>query len=262
VTTMILSFMQPYFFPYLGYFDLINRSDVWFVFDVVKYKNRQWMNRNRVMHPVSGWQYITVPIDRQTRGGTIQDVRIRDKAAARRRILGQLEHYRIKRAPYFRKTVELVGECFDGTDSDRMRDLAVGSLAVSCGYLGIRFEPQIFSEADIELPEITHRGQWAVELSAAVGASDYLNAPGARTLNIHRPDEFADRGIRLHYAEPNDFEYSCGGGEFMADLSIVDVLMWNAPETVKAHLDGIKDRWLGQADMARGSMPVAGGEAP
>ncbi|MEK7755228.1 MAG: WbqC family protein [Acidobacteriota bacterium] len=233
--------MQPYFFPYLGYFDLINRCDRWAVFDTAKYARRHWMNRNRVLHPTSGWQYITVPVDRHTDGGAIVDVRIRNKLAARRRILAQLAHYRQKRAPYFDATVVLVERCFDESADDSLSGLAVSGLQLVCGYLGIAFEPLSLSRSNLVLPEIAHPGQWAVEISAAMGATDYLNAPGGH--DLFYPDEFGQRGVRLHFAELIEFKYSCGDRPFIAHLSIVDVLMWNSPAVVKAHLDMIRDQW-------------------
>ena len=64
---MIVALMQPYFFPYLGYFDLIHSVDQWIVFDSVQYIRQGWMHRNRILHPQSGWQYITVPIAKHSR---------------------------------------------------------------------------------------------------------------------------------------------------------------------------------------------------
>ena len=231
---MILGCMQPYFFPYLGYFDLINRCDRWVVFDTAQYMRRQWVNRNRILHPTAGWQYITVPVDRQTDGGAIADVRLRDKSAARRRILGQLAHYRQKRAPFFDATVALVERCFDESAGDSLAELLLCGLRMVCSHLGIAFEPISLARSPLVLPEITHPGQWAVEISAAMGASDYLNAPGGRVL--FDSDEFARRGIRLHFADLIDFTYACDGRPFVSHLSIIDVLMFNPIETVRTFL--------------------------
>ena len=52
---MVLGIMQPYFFPYLGYYQLMMAVERWIVFDIVKYADRSWMNRNRVLHPTTGW---------------------------------------------------------------------------------------------------------------------------------------------------------------------------------------------------------------
>ena len=59
---MRLGIMQPYFFPYLGHFSLIAAADEWVVFDVTQYTPSSWMNRNRILHPVRGWKWLTVPL--------------------------------------------------------------------------------------------------------------------------------------------------------------------------------------------------------
>lgn len=230
--------MQPYFFPYVGYYDLINRTDRWVVFDVVKYTPKSWMNRNRILHPSDGWQYITVPVDKHQEDGAIKDVLLVDKAAARSKVLGQLEHYRRGRAPFFSTVRDIAARVFDETGTNKLRDLNVASLRVVCEYLNIPFDAYVLSEAEIVLPEISHPGQWALEISDALGADSYLNPPGGR--DIFRPHEWAERGIELEFTELLDFRYACGTYEFVERLSIVDVLMWNSPETVKAYLDDLK----------------------
>ena len=236
---MIVGCMQPYLFPYLGYFDVVNRCDRWIVFDTDKYKPRHWINRNRILHPVTGWQYFSVPIDRQTKNAPIKDVRILDKEASRCRILGQLRHYRDLAAPFYERTVTLVDTCFAETPGDSLRDLAVAGLARVCDYLGIAFDPVLLSESGIVLPAIDRPGEWALEICSALGAHDYINPPGGRAL--FDEDSFRRRGIRLHFTDLIDFKYDCPNGRFIEHLSIIDVLMWNPPAAVKEKLDSLKN---------------------
>ena len=70
--------MQPYFFPYLGYFELIARTDRWVVLDTVQYNRKSWMNRNRILHPNNGWQYINAPVHHAPRGTLIEKVFVQD----------------------------------------------------------------------------------------------------------------------------------------------------------------------------------------
>lgn len=233
---MKLGIMQPYFFPYLGYYDLINRTDRWVVFDVVKYVPKSWMNRNRVLHPSEGWQYITVPVDKHHESGAIKDVVVVDKTAAHRRILGQIQHYRSARAPFFTPVRELINRCFLNTPTNLLRDLNVSSLAVICDYLGIRFAPEVMSQSSIELPPIEHPGQWALEISSKLGASTYINPPGGREL--FDPHAFAARGISLEFTDLLDYRYDTPPYDFVQRLSIIDVLMWNAPDAVMAYIGG------------------------
>jgi len=82
--------MQPYFIPYLGYFDLINRTDCWVVFDTVQYIRHGWVNRNRILHSDSGWQYIMVPLKKHSRKAAIKDIEIAANIDWKNRILAQL----------------------------------------------------------------------------------------------------------------------------------------------------------------------------
>lgn len=236
---MRVGIMQPYFFPYLGYFDLINRVDRWVVFDVVKYAPKSWMNRNRVLHPSEGWQYVTVPVDKHCGSGTIKDVRVIDKKSAHRKVLGQIDHYR-RGAPYFSAVRSLVDEAFARTQGDKLRDLNLASLRVVCLYLGIPFDPIVLSDSEIALPPITHPGQWALEITAALGGDTYVNPPGGRA--VFRGEEFRERSISLAFTELVDYRYPCGTYEFVERLSIIDVLMWNGPEAAKHYLDSLRAR--------------------
>lgn len=232
---MILGIMQPYFFPYLGYFDLINRTDRWIVFDVVKYTPKSWMSRNRISHPAKGWQYIHIPVNKHVNQGRICDVKVVDAAAAHARIRGQLLHYRKARAPYYTPVTALVDKAFAYPKSDRLRDLNVGTLLVVCEYLGITINHDILSEMHLPLPEINTAGQWALEIADALGAREYINPPGGR--EIFHEDDWRARGITLSFTELLDYRYPSGPFDFCERLSVLDVLMWNTPSAVKAFLD-------------------------
>ena len=229
--------MQPYFFPYIGYFDLINRTDRWVVFDVVKYTRKSWMNRNRILKEGGGWQYITVPVDTKHEDGNICDVTVIDKDAAKQRILSQLQHYRKARAPFFSPVRELVSRAFDASPGALLRDLNVASLTAVCDYVGIPFHYDIFSQMGVALPPIAGPGDWALEISAALGAREYINPPGGR--GLFDRNEFEKRNIALSFTEVADFRYETAPYPYEEALSILDVLMWNSPQHVKTYLDGL-----------------------
>ena len=237
--------MQPYFFPYIGYFDLINRTDRWVIFDVVRPASKGWLNRNRILHPTAGWQYINVPLDHASKVGAIKDVRMRDKAEARRQILAQVDHYRTKRAPFFEQARALIDRGFEETPGDKIAELNTRTLAGVCEYLGIPFQYTLFSTMGLQLPQIEHPGQWAVEIAAALHASEYINPPNGRP--FLRPEEFERHGIALTFTEQLDYKYDCKGYAFVENLSILDVIMWNDPTAIKAFLDDVKERSLPNA---------------
>ncbi len=92
---MKLALMQPYLFPYLGYFDLINCSDKFIVFDTVQYMKGGWINRNRILHPKESWKYFSFPIKKQALNTKIKDTLISGEVDNFKNIfLRQIEHYK------------------------------------------------------------------------------------------------------------------------------------------------------------------------
>lgn len=221
--------MQPYFFPYLGHFELIDRTDRWIVFDVVKYNRKSWMNRNRILHPEQGWQYISVPVHHAPLGTPISDIRLVSRNQTRDQILRQLAHYR-RFAPYYQQVCGLVREAFNRDGSDRLADLNVDTLATVCAYLDIRFEPEFCSRMHLDLSRIVHAGDWALEICDQLGAGEYLNPPGGK--GIFNPEEWKARNISLRFTDLPNFRYACHPYAHVEHLSILDVLMWCPPEDV------------------------------
>lgn len=229
----ILGIMQPYFFPYLGYFDLINYSDRWIVFDTVQYIRHGWINRNRIHHPKEGDLYIVVPLKKSHRNIVIKDVLISDDPKWKTKILGQLIHYK-KRAPYFNDTYSFVQDCLsiDEKSLSRFNSLI---LEKTCSRLGIIFKYTYFSEMDLHLGSIEGPGDWALRISEALRVKEYVNPPGG--VDIFVPEKFKDAGIKLTVRNIHPFEYSTGRYEFIPNLSIIDVMMFNSVEQIKKFLD-------------------------
>ena len=75
---MIIAIHQPYFFPYLGYFGLIKNTDRWIVFDTPQFQKHGWIERNRIIKPVQGWQYISVPLIKHSQKTKIIDIKIKN----------------------------------------------------------------------------------------------------------------------------------------------------------------------------------------
>lgn len=227
-----LGIMQPYFFPYLGYFQLIASVERGVVFDTVQYTRKSWMNRNRILDGKGGWQYINVPVS-TTLGTSIQATQVIDHDAALKRILGQLEHYRHK-APFYQQVRELVNMTFASVQGRGIGDLNVSSLKVVCDYLGLPFDWTLCSAMDLQLPPIEHAGQWALEISSQLGARQYINAPGGREIFV--ASEWQEREIELLFLDLSTFVYPVAPYDFIGNLSILDVLMWNEPGAVLSYM--------------------------
>ncbi len=230
--------MQPYFFPYLGHFSLIAAVDEWIVFDITQYTPKTWMNRNRILHPNAGWQYVTVPLSNSSISIKTHEARVLNFSEAKASIVGKLSHYK-KKAPHFEAVNALINEAFDSATDDSLVHLNVHGLGAVCRYLGIPFNYRICSELNLPLPEKLQPGEWAPEICRMLGANSYVNPAGGQ--EIFDPSEFARRGISLHFAQAKEFVYATSPYQYEPNLSILDVLMWNPPAVVaKAIRNGVE----------------------
>ncbi|WP_198386339.1 WbqC family protein [Burkholderia ubonensis] len=226
---MKLGIMQPYFFPYLGHFALIAHTDAWLVFDITQYTPKTWMNRNRVLHPKEGWNYVSVPLANGSISIATSEARMLNPADTRRSVLGKLSHYR-RVAPYYRAVEALVQDAMANDDDTSLVHLNVRGLCAVCEYLGLPFNYRICSELNLSLPSDLGPGGWAPAISAALGASAYVNPIGGREL--FDPADFASRNVALQFLSFENPVYDVGPYQFELGLSILDVLMWNSPQAV------------------------------
>ena len=227
--------MQPYFFPYFGYFSLIASVDRWIVFDIVNYKKRSWMNRNRILCERKGWQYISYPVKDATLGTKIFEVCGNKPEKARQSIVGQLGIYK-KKAPFVQQAIDIVNETFALGESGRLVDINVSGLQAVSERLGFDIEFEVLSRMDLDLPEIEHAGQWALAISSVLGAETYINPVGGR--EIFSPEEFSEAGIELAFSDPEPLVYDVTPFSFEPGLSILDALCWLPADEVS---DRIKD---------------------
>jgi hypothetical protein len=232
---MKLVVMQPYFLPYLGYFDLLNITDEWIVFDTPQYMRHGWINRNRVLHPQEGWQYIGVSLKKHARNTPLNRVEVADPDWGDM-ILRKLVHYK-KEAPYYRQTIAFFEDCFGRLRPVRNLSQINTDLFIRVArLLGIDRPITIFSELNLTLPgPVKGPGDWGLRVAQAVGASEYINRPGGADLFDAR--KFEEHGIKLTFQDYKTMIYSCGMRAFVSDLSIVDVMMWNSCATIKRYLD-------------------------
>lgn len=229
-----LGIMQPYFFPYAGHFALIAAVDEWIVFDITQYTPKTWMNRNRVLHPKEGWQYLSVPLAQSSIHIRTADARLQDPAACRASLLGKIEHYR-RRAPYFAAVRRLLEQAFDTAADRSLVQLNVAGLGAVCAYLGIPFRHRIASALGLDLPPDLGAGDWAPEIAGRLGATGYINPDSGRAL--FDTAAFASRGIALQFAQWAPLAYEPAAPyRFEPHLSILDVLMWLPPDRVRAAL--------------------------
>ena len=235
---MRLGIMQPYFMPYLGYFSLIKNTDEFILFDTVQFIRHGWIERNRILKPSGGWQYFQVPIIKENgRETVIKNVRINNSENWKSKILAQLQHYK-KKAPYYKVVIELLSDVFNSDYSDIV-SLNKVSLERICKYLGIDREIIVFSEMCLDIAPVTAPDEWALNICKAMGEVDeYWNPVGG--LSFFDKSKYYNAGINLYFQEMVLTPYRQLGNEFESGMSIIDVMMFNSPESINEMLDNFK----------------------
>lgn len=221
--------MQPYFFPYVGYFALAYSVDRFVFYDDVQFIKNGWINRNRIL--IAGKPaYLTVPLSGASSSRLIQDVGIDQSKPWRRKILGSLRQA-YGGAPFFDPVGELVRSVVE-TDRDGIADLARASVRAVARYLDLAttFVP---NASDYENSHL--RGVERVkDICRLERATSYHNLPGGRSLYAH--DEFRACGLSLHFIGTALPRYQQFDEPFVPGLSVIDVLMHNPPQDIRGML--------------------------
>jgi hypothetical protein len=211
--------MQPYFFPYIGYFQLIQSIDVFVVYDNIKYTKKGWINRNRMLQNGKDVMF-SLPLKSDSDS---LDVCERELAADfnRDKLLNQFKGAYL-RAPYFAQTFPLVEQIVRYADKNLFHFLHNSIVAV-CKYLVIDTEIRVSSEIAID-HRLKNQDKVLV-LCESFGASTYVNAIGG--MELYSKETFREKGIELKFIKSKPFEYPQFGNEFVPWLSIIDVMMFN-----------------------------------
>jgi len=225
---MRLAIMQPYFFPYIGYFQLVSAVDLFIVYDNIKYTKKGWINRNRLLN--NGQEAVfSLPLK-----GASDFLDVRDRELAESfeadRLLNQIGGA-YGRAPYFAQTIRLVDEIVHHEERNLCRFL-LRSIVKICEYPRIRTE--IRPSSNVPVDDGLKGQDRVLAMCEAVGATTYINAIGGREL--YSSEDFRARGIELKFISSRPFEYPQFGNEFVSSLSIIDVMMFNPIDVVRERI--------------------------
>jgi len=220
--------MQPYFLPYIGYWQLLSAVDRFIVYDNIQYTKKGWINRNRFLRDGAD-AYFTVPLKKGSDFLTIGERFVADDFD-RAKLLNQLnEAYR--KSPQFAAVFPLV-EAMVRSNLTNLFAFLVHSIDVTARYLEISTPIVVSSTLPIDH---TLRGAAKVlALCEASGADHYLNAIGGQSL--YSSDTFQQRGVTLQFLRTRPIEYPQLGRSFVPNLSILDVLMFNSKDAVRGML--------------------------
>ena len=216
---MKLAVMQPYFFPYLGYFQLIRAVDTFVVYDDVNYIKGGWINRNYILTN-GDRRLITLPLQGASPNKPINQVEI----GSQHKILQNLRHCYGK-APHFNVVYPIIEDILSQTEKNLARFLDY-QLQLICGYLSLGPQWHISSALG---KDNGLRGQEKIlAICKELGATHYINMPGG--MELYDRNAFARNGLQLSFIQPHLLSYCQLSKPFVPNLSIIDVMMFNSRE--------------------------------
>ncbi len=221
--------MQPYFLPYIGYFQLLASVDQFIVYDNIKYTKKGWINRNRML--LNGRDAMfSLPLKK---GSDLLDVVERELAADfdRTKLLNQFKGA-YGRAAQFESTYPILERIVLHEEANLFRYIH-HSIVQLCEHLSIDTDIRISSEMHID-HELKSQDK-VLALCKAAGADTYINTIGG--IELYAKADFRIQGIDLQFIKTRPFEYAQFGDAFVPWLSILDVLMFNPLNTVRSYIN-------------------------
>lgn len=222
-----IAIMQPYFYPWIGYLQLIDAADFFVFYDDVHFIKRGRINRNNIL--VNGMAHgFTVPIANASQNKLILETLLHEFDRWRNQFLKQLV-YNYRKAPFFEEAIGVVEGVLESCPNS-IADLAIASIRSVHAYLGKELNCTRSSEFSPESRGL-ERAIRLIEITKKAGGSRYINMPGGRKL--YDKAYFCNCGIGLSFLEPKITEYRQYSSQFVPGLSIIDLMMFNTPDKVR-----------------------------
>jgi hypothetical protein len=228
---MKLGIMQPYIFPYIGYFQLINAVDKFVIYDDIEYTKKGWINRNRIL--LNGADSLfSLPLRKDSDFCHVNHRFLADSYADFvKKFKGQLVSAYSK-APFYKDVYPLIEKCLD-YENHNLFDFVYNSLINVTRYLNI--ETPFVVSSTLHLDEQLKGEAKVIYINKQLNSSVYINAIGGQSL--YSKDTFSNSGLDLKFIQSNTIVYPQFKNEFVSNLSIIDVMMFNSPDQIKGYLN-------------------------
>lgn len=223
---MKLAIMQPYFFPYIGYFQLISAVDKFVIYDDVNFIKGGWINRNNLIINKQISRF-TVPLDQPSSFALINETRLNISLYENWKVkfLRSIEQS-YKKAPFYTEVFDLVKTTLEDRDNNLIGYLAVGGIKAICDYLQI--QAKIIASSEIYNNNQLKAQERVLDICAIEKATQYINVIGG--LELYSKEKFVENGMKLNFLKPREVKYTQFSNQFVPWLSIIDVLMFNSVE--------------------------------
>ena len=222
---MTIAIMQPYIFPYIGYFQLINAVDKFVIYDDVNFINKGWINRNRIL--LSGKDHLlTIPLKNASQNKLIYEVDLLNTEPWRKKLLKTVQQA-YQKAPNYQTVFPIVEEIVH-FETDTISGLVVNCIRRICNYLRIDTEivdsSRVYKNSDLKAQERI------LDICKQENAGRYINPVGGMAL--YDKERFRVEGVELYFIKSTAGPYPQLKNAFVPWLSIIDILMFNDAESI------------------------------
>jgi len=229
-----IAIMQPYVFPYFGYFQLVNAVDKFVFLDDVNFIKKGWINRNNILMNGTA-SLINVPVSKASQNELIMNLNVSEEGNWRGKLLTSLSHA-YKKAPCYEERIELLKSVIDKANLS-IADFSKHSVIAICKDLGIDTE---FVHSSSIYPKETYGSERILDICIRNHATNYINPQGG--VDLYDKEMFSLKGVDLKflYMDENLQYKQFEKQEFTPNLSIIDVLMFNSNEQISVLLNQYK----------------------
>ncbi|WP_027377493.1 WbqC family protein [Kaistella palustris] len=230
---MKVAIMQPYLFPYIGYFQLIAAVDKFVVYDDVNFIKGGWINRNNILVNKKS-NLFTVPLDNSSSFFLINETKINLKLYSiwKIKFLRTIEQS-YKKAPFFNEVYSLIANVLDNYEGDLISKLAVASIKSVCEHLKIQTE--IIATSETYNNKRLSGQERVLDICSIENATYYINPIGG--LQLYSKEIFKSKNIELNFIKSYSIAYKQFDNKFVSWLSIIDTMMFNSVEEINIMLD-------------------------
>lgn len=226
-----IAIMQPYFLPYLGYFQLMNAVDEFVIYDNIEFTKKGWIHRNRIL--VNGKpDYISLPLKSDSDYLNVnQRVLSVEFERERLKTLGKIQGT-YRKAPYFKEAFDLMKDILYCPE-DNLFAFVHNSIILIKSYLDIKSKLTISSS--VEINHNLKSEEKVIAICKALQAREYINPEGG--LELYKSERFDRNDLKLHFHKFDPVPYSQNAETFVSHLSIIDVLMHCGKDSVKEKIN-------------------------
>lgn len=225
---MKLAIMQPYLFPYIGYWQLISAVDKFVVYDDVNFISRGWINRNNILFDGKA-KLVTLALSKASINKLINEIDIANELGTKEAFLKTIQNA-YKKAPFFQAVFPILEKVILNPENN-IASYILTSLKSICSYLGIQTE--FIVSSDISKDNSLRGDDKIVHICEILGAKTYINPSGG--VEIYHDNKFTEKGISLFFLRPelDKIRYAQWSSPFVNGLSIIDILMFNSPGEIQ-----------------------------